>query len=72
MTKEELLRSFLEDELFVEKSYLKEGEYKNYRWAAPSKHKLFEVLKTSIEGELSNESPQITEKKINQFLNKQT
>jgi len=72
MTKEELLRSFLEDELLIDKNYLKKGEFEKYKWASPTNHKLIEVIKTAIEGELSSESQLITEKKINQFLNKQT
>ncbi len=71
MTKEEILRAFLEDELFVNKRYLKEGEAQKYKWATFSENNLIQIIKDSIEGELKNESSNITERKINQFLNKQ-
>jgi hypothetical protein len=71
MTKEDILRAFLEDDLFVNKNYLKEGEAQNYKWATFSENNLIQIIKTSIDGELSNESSNITERKINQFLNKQ-
>lgn len=69
MTKEEILRTFLADEIFIEKKYLKEDQAENYKWATPNLNKLIEVLKIAIDDELSNESSNITEKKINKYLN---
>lgn len=71
MTKEDILRSFLSDDLFIEKKYLKEGEAEKFKWTDKSNHKMIEVLRLAIEGEMSGESPNITEKKINQRLNQQ-
>jgi hypothetical protein len=67
--KEEMLRAFLTDELFVEKGYLKPGEAEGYKWADKRKVKLIEVLKLAIDGEASGEGERITEQKINRHLN---
>lgn len=69
MTREEVLKSFLTDELILKKGYLKDGETDNVTWSNIPNNKLFQVLEIAIEGEASNESPNITEKKINQLLN---
>ena len=70
MTKEDILKAYLEDDLFIEKSYLVEGEAQKYKWASHTENNLIQIIKTAIEGELSNESGNITERKINTFLNK--
>ena len=70
MTKEEMLRSYLEDDLFIEKNYLKIGDAQKYKWSTPTENNLIQVIKTAIEGGLLNESSNVTERKINTFLNK--
>jgi hypothetical protein len=70
MTKEDILKAYLEDDLFTEKGYLKKGEAQKYKWASHTENNLIQIIKTAIEGELSNESGNITEKKINTLLNK--
>lgn len=70
MTKEEILKSYLEDDLFVEKGYIKEGEVHNYKWSSFSENNLIQIIKMAIEGELSGESSNVTERKINALLNK--
>jgi hypothetical protein len=70
MTKEDILRAYLEDDLFLEKNYLKEGEASKYKWSSHTDNNLIQVIKTAIEGELSNESANVTERKINLYLNK--
>ncbi len=70
MTKEDILRAFLEDELFAEKKYLKEGESKKFRWSQLHGNNLIDVIKVAIEGELQKESANVTEKKINTLLNR--
>ena len=67
--KEEMLRSYLTDELFTEKDYLKPGEAEKYKWTDKRSNKLIDVLKLSIEGEASGESERVTERKINQLHN---
>ena len=72
MTKELILRAYLEDDLFVEKNYLKEGEVKNYQWATPTQSDLIEIIKIAIEGEMLKESSNLTERKINTLINRQS
>lgn len=69
MLKEDILRAYLEDDLFVEKNYLKEGEAQKYKWASHSENNLIQVIKIAIEGESINESANVTERKINLLLN---
>lgn len=71
MTSEEILRAFLTDELIIKKGYLDKEEAENYKWFSNSNNKLIEVIKMAIDGETSSESPNVTEKKINKFLNQQ-
>ncbi len=70
MTKEEILRSFLKDDLFIEKQYLKPTEAETFRWSSATTNNLIEVLKIAVEGEVANESSNIVERKINTHLNK--
>lgn len=70
MTKEDILKAYLEDDLFVEKNYFNKGEAQNYKWATNTESNLVQVIKMAIEAELINESSNITERKINAFLNK--
>ena len=70
MTKEDLLRTYLEDDLFIEKKYLKIGEAQKYKWASGQTRNLIQVIKIAIEEELLNSSSSITERKINLFINK--
>ncbi len=70
MLKEDILRAYLEDDLFLEKNYLKEGEAQKYKWASHSESSLIQVIKIAIEGESINESSNVTERKINLLLNK--
>lgn len=71
MTREETLHSYLQDDLFTDVGYLSPQQAKTIKWAAPSPIKLIEVLKLAIEGEISSESENITERKINSILNSQ-
>jgi hypothetical protein len=71
MNSEEILRAFLTDDLIIDKGHLKKEEAENYKWFSHSNNKLIEVIKMAIEGETSSESPNVTEKKINKFLNQQ-
>ena len=70
MTKEEILRAYLEDDLLLEQNYLKEGEAIKYKWATFTENNLIQVLKLAIEGEVNSESANVTEQKINKLLNK--
>ena len=70
MTKEEILRAYLEDDIFIEKDYLSQNAAQNYKWATQTENNLIQIIKMAIEGELVNESSNVTERKINSFLNK--
>jgi len=70
MTKEEILKAYLEDDLFLENGYLKEGEALNYKWSSFNESNLIQIIKMAIDGELSCESQNVTERKINTLLNK--
>lgn len=68
MTKEEVLRSFLEDDLFIEKGYLKKDEIEEFKWSAHTDNKLIGVIKFAIDGEVAGDITGVTEKKINRYL----
>ncbi|RZK25662.1 MAG: hypothetical protein EOO43_04935 [Flavobacterium sp.] len=70
MNREEILKAYLEDEIFVEQGYLNEGDSANYKWATPTDNNLIQIIKLAIDGEISSESSNVTERKINAFLNK--
>jgi hypothetical protein len=69
MNKEQILQSFLEDELFLQKDYLKEGEAQKFKWTDKRKNNLIEVLRISIDGVMSKESEGVTSMKVNKHLN---
>ncbi|MCC9134986.1 hypothetical protein ACFSKU_19175 [Pontibacter silvestris] len=68
MTKEEVLRSFLADPLFIEQCILKPGEADKIRWSDDKNNDFIKVIKIAIEGEVSKESKTVTARKINQLL----
>ena len=67
--KEEMLRTYLADELFTEKGYLKQGEAETFKWTDKRSNKLIEVIKLAIDGDSNDESERISERRINQLLN---
>lgn len=69
MNKEEILQSYLEDDFFVEKSYLKPGEAKTFKWTDARNNNLIKVLRLAIDGVVSNETEGVTTRKINAQLN---
>jgi len=66
--KEEMLRSYLMDDVFIEKGYLKPGEAESYKWTDKRKNKLIDALKLAIEGETSGEEERVSVRKINLLL----
>lgn len=67
--REEMLRTYLADELFTEKGYLKPGEADTYKWTDKRTNKLIDALKLAIDGVSGGESERISERRINQMLN---
>ena len=70
MTKEEILKTYLEDEMMVEKGYLEEGEGENSKWMDHRNNKMVEVIKFAIDGVINGDSQAVMTRKINQFLEK--
>lgn len=71
MTKVELLKTYLADDLFNDKDYLKNVDVDKINWRDLDNSKLVSVIKLAIEGEDSREGDGITTRKINQLLNSQ-
>ncbi len=70
MTREQILKAYLEDELLVEKGYLKEGKGAESKWSDQRNNKMVDVIKFAIEGVINGDSQTIMTRKINQFLDK--
>lgn len=70
MNKEEFLKTFLEDDLFVAKGYLAEGEASKFKWMDKVDSKLISTLKIAISGESNQESRTVIERKVNQLFNR--
>lgn len=68
MNREQLLRTYLEDDVFTEKGYLEEGEAQEFDWTDKRQILIIEVLKTIIKGELSGEGEQTTTRKANKLI----
>lgn len=71
MNKEEVLRMFLEDDLVVQKGYLKPGEASQFKWTDRPESVFIEALRIAIIGESSGDSQSAIERKINQLFNRQ-
>jgi hypothetical protein len=70
MTKEELLREFLSDDLVEAKGYMTKAQVEQLKFSDPSESKLINVFKTAIQGKASSESLDQVTRKLNQLLNK--
>lgn len=69
MTKEEILRAYLVDELLVENEHLKDGQAEKFKWTDIKNDKLIEVIKLAIEGTVASDTPGVITGKINRYLN---
>lgn len=70
MTREQILKAYLEDELLEQKGYLKEGEGAETNWSDHRDKKIVDVIKFAIEGVINGDSQQMMTRKINKFLDK--
>lgn len=70
MSKEELLKEFLLDDLVEKKGYMTKGEVANLKFIDHSDSKLINVLKTAILGKSEGDSVDIMVRKLNKTLNK--
>jgi hypothetical protein len=68
MTKENIYKSYLEDPLLVEKSYVTAEKAAKLRLIDPTEVKLLEVIKLAIKESVDGESDTIIVRKINKLL----
>jgi hypothetical protein len=70
MTKENILRTFLEDSIFQERKHLSTEQITKIKLIEDSNDKLVEVIKIAISGSVDGESESAVSRRINQFLNR--
>jgi hypothetical protein len=70
MSKEELLKEFLLDDLVQEKGYMSKEEVAELKFIDHSDSKLITVLKAAISGKTEGDSVDTMVRKLNQILNK--
>ena len=70
MSKEDLLKEFLMDDLVEEKGYMTKEEVIKLKFIDHSNSKLITVLKTAILGKNDGDSVETMVRKLNQILNK--
>lgn len=70
MSKEELLKEFLLDDLVEQKGYMTKEEVAKLKFINHSDSKLINVLKTAILGKNEGDSVDTMVRKLNQILNK--
>lgn len=70
MSKEELLKEFLMDDLVEEKGYMTKEEVAKLKFIDHSPSKLITVLKAAILGKNEGDSVDTMVRKLNQVLNK--
>lgn len=68
MTREQLLKTYLEDQIFIDNDYLKPNEHNEIEWNNDRKEPIIEVLKILIKGTIESEGETTTVRKANQFL----
>jgi hypothetical protein len=70
MTKQEILKSYLEDPFLIETKYLEEGQAEKITFSENNPSKMVSVIKFAISGTVDNESEGVIVRRITQFLNK--
>ncbi|MFN7704052.1 MAG: hypothetical protein ACK5OS_05460 [Chryseotalea sp.] len=70
MTKEETLKSYLEDDFLVERNYLEPGKAEKIAFSEDTNSKMVEVIKLAINGAIDGDSEGVIVRRITQFLNK--
>lgn len=68
MTKEELLRTYLQDPVFTENDYLEEGEAKNFEWNDKRRILIVELLKGIIKQHSDGKGDRTIIRLANQLL----
>lgn len=70
MTKEELLKEFLSDDLVEAKGYMTKAQVDQLKFSDHSESKLVNVFKTAIQGKANYDTLDTVTRKLNQLLNK--
>jgi hypothetical protein len=70
MTKEELLKEFLLDDLVEQKGYMTKEEVNQLKFIDQSEIKLIQIIKAAILGKEKEESTDSMIRKLNNALNK--
>lgn len=70
MSKEDLLKEFLMDDIVEAKGYMTKEQVANLKFIDHSESKLINVLKTAILGKNNGDSVETMVRKLNQVLNK--
>lgn len=70
MTKENILKTFLEDPIFEERKHLTKDQLEKMTFIETTNDKLIEVIKIAIGGSTDGESEGSISRRINIFLNK--
>lgn len=68
MTREQILKTYLEDEVFTENGYLESGEFESFEWNDKRRRPIIEALKILIKGEIEGEGETTSVRKANQLL----
>jgi hypothetical protein len=72
MTKDEFYKTYLEDSLLIEKSYITPEKVRELKFHQPADIKLLEVIKIAVSGCIDGDSEAVITRKINQSLNKES
>lgn len=71
MTQEQILKTYLEDDVFTENGYLNPGEHEDYEWNDRRRKPIIESLKILIKGEIEGEGETTSVRKANKLLSNQ-
>lgn len=70
MTKENIFKTFLEDQIFLDNKHYTKEQIEKFKFFETTNDKLIEVIKIAISGNVDGESESLISRRINQFLNK--
>ena len=69
ITKEDVIREFLNDPLLVQKGYMTEGDVAKINMSTKSASKMIELIKTVVTSKFNEDTDNATTRKINLLLN---
>ena len=71
MTREQMLKTYLEDDVFTENGYLEPNEFESFEWNDKRRKPIVEALKILIKGEIEGEGATTSVSKANRLLSNQ-